>query len=652
MKKYLSVILTIAGLSLLYLIDALLGDSLYDRYGKSIIDFFGPYYDGVLIGAAIIICIGGAAFYLRSKESGKAVDNEAKSVEKSLFEKARAGQQEKFNQRSKAKLANRDFVDIEVSYTVEGSDTLAAGINRDVKEGEKEQDILKVFEASFGRLLIVGLPGAGKTTLVLDLAEQLLKKYEDQIPVVLDIATWQPRFNSIESWVIELLPDIGINEVLAKQLVDEKKLIPLFDGLDELSEENRAGFLTAVEKYGADSVNRFVITSRKAEYAATIDAAVEYQVKMEPFTLSQIRAALSKKFSPERAAIIARIDTDEYFRKAIETPFYLNAVQLLFSKKSLPQTLLFEADSLEGRQNEIKSAFVQNALHSFNDYPEKDTFRWLAFLADRMTRRSMVRFELVDMQYDWIHRGLLAISSANLVLVFAGIVSFFPLIIFIVLSLMFLLDKTLQELMFPLFVGMLFGIVVSFLTGPAQIERKDKLVWSIAGFVRALKKVWLIPAGFLIVSVGIGVKFEDGEIFFGETLTNVLWGGVVLYITLSLVEMIDSEVNLYLKINKPYQRFIGSMLSFHFSIIQHWHLCYLLRNRGLIPRRYPDFLQAATDQHILESDGGSWRFRHRILQEYFAEEWERNHADNYPDGWKANNQQSGKFKLNIPKLRK
>ncbi|MCF8247310.1 MAG: hypothetical protein K9J37_19865 [Saprospiraceae bacterium] len=28
-----------------------------------------------------------------------------------------------------------------------------------------------------------------------------------------------------------------------------------------------------------------------------------------------------------------------------------------------------------------------------------------------------------------------------------------------------------------------------------------------------------------------------------------------------------------------------------------------------------------TARHLLETDGATWRFRHRILQEYFAEQW-------------------------------
>jgi hypothetical protein len=35
------------------------------------------------------------------------------------------------------------------------------------------------------------------------------------------------------------------------------------------------------------------------------------------------------------------------------------------------------------------------------------------------------------------------------------------------------------------------------------------------------------------------------------------------------------------------------------------------------------FLREMDARHIFESPGGSWRFRHKILQDYFIQEYER-----------------------------
>jgi hypothetical protein len=41
----------------------------------------------------------------------------------------------------------------------------------------------------------------------------------------------------------------------------------------------------------------------------------------------------------------------------------------------------------------------------------------------------------------------------------------------------------------------------------------------------------------------------------------------------------------------------------------------------VLPLRLVHFLNEMTDRHLFETDGATWRFRHRILQAYFAGQW-------------------------------
>jgi len=59
----------------------------------------------------------------------------------------------------------------------------------------------------------------------------------------------------------------------------------------------------------------------------------------------------------------------------------------------------------------------------------------------------------------------------------------------------------------------------------------------------------------------------------------------------------------------------------YFSILQHWHLRHLLHKKGLLPQKLVSFLNDMVKCNILETTGASWRFRHRILQDYFADQW-------------------------------
>lgn len=77
----------------------------------------------------------------------------------------------------------------------------------------------------------------------------------------------------------------------------------------------------------------------------------------------------------------------------------------------------------------------------------------------------------------------------------------------------------------------------------------------------------------------------------------------------------------FLQITTPYQRFTASAKALHFSILQHWLLRWQLYRAGVLPLRLVDFLNEMTSRHLLETDGATWRFRHRILQEYFTGQW-------------------------------
>ena len=104
--------------------------------------------------------------------------------------------------------------------------------------------------------------------------------------------------------------------------------------------------------------------------------------------------------------------------------------------------------------------------------------------------------------------------------------------------------------------------------------------------------------------------------------------GTFHFFIIGISEQIIYSQN-FLIVTKPYQRFKASIWFLHFSILQHFHLRWLLYRQGLFPWKLVKFLKEATKHHILESDGGSWRFRHRILQDYFARHWKEHYAEKY-----------------------
>ena len=92
-----------------------------------------------------------------------------------------------------------------------------------------------------GKLLILGTPGAGKTTALLSLAQQLVQEAIAQpktvIPIIFELSAWRKDQQSLEAWLIEqLYQNFGGDpkKRIYEPWLEQQVLLPLLDGLDEL----------------------------------------------------------------------------------------------------------------------------------------------------------------------------------------------------------------------------------------------------------------------------------------------------------------------------------------------------------------------------------------------------------------------------------
>src|SRR4051812_18757297 len=117
-----------------------------------------------------------------------------------------------------------------------------------------------------GRLVIIGEPGAGKTAAALLLLLALCdsRQLSERVPVMFSLATWRPDAESVEQWIIkQLTATYGASEKLAHALAGERKILPFFDGLDELPDEVRPTGLAALRGLIDTPL---VLTSRTQEF--------------------------------------------------------------------------------------------------------------------------------------------------------------------------------------------------------------------------------------------------------------------------------------------------------------------------------------------------------------------------------------------------
>ncbi|MFN0216155.1 MAG: NACHT domain-containing protein [Saprospiraceae bacterium] len=567
-----------------------------------------------------------------------------KAIETQLSEGEKENQQlreafrQRYRNRLSQKLASRQPVNLRRFATTEGTSEQVAATFIPYGSNQIGAEISKTFQDALGRLLIVGQPGAGKTTLLLQLADRLFDLEEDALPVVINLATWKSSFAKLETWLEAVLAaELSTNKAGTKSVLRQSNLILLLDGLDELRQKEAINScLAAIADYGSVAGRRFVITCRIEEYKRVEEnARVNLQIEVGPLDGEQLEDELTRmgREQPEALPLLQAIRKDPLLLQAAETPFYFNTLQLLFAG-SLPA---FTDGDLKSRKYEIKQKFVDEALYNAKNktYLPLSAAHWLSFLASRMNQRNMVVFELRDLQYSWWHKwshwnNIVATFMYRLVAGLAiGLV--FALVFRLAFGLFYgLFGGQVGGLVILLGEGLVFGLIIGLSNGliggvvyglvgglSFYIETRDSVNWSIKGYLRLFKS-------FLVRWLVIGLVFG---LIIG--LANVLAYGLIIGLVIGLViglingltEMIDKESNDLIQITSPYHRFYASMKVFYFSILQHCHLRYLLFKKGILPYDLVDFLKEMSARNLLEFDGATWRFRHRIIQDYFAEQW-------------------------------
>ncbi|MGH3833661.1 MAG: NACHT domain-containing protein [Pseudonocardiaceae bacterium] len=129
------------------------------------------------------------------------------------------------------------------------------------------------------RLVIVGGPGAGKTTLAVQLVLQLLADWQpgEPVPVLLSLASWDPHTRPrLQDWLAAQLnqtyPDLrafGTNT--AQRLAEQGWLLPVLDGLDEIPAQRRGEVIEALNA-SLHPDTGLIMTSRTTEYTETVRA--------------------------------------------------------------------------------------------------------------------------------------------------------------------------------------------------------------------------------------------------------------------------------------------------------------------------------------------------------------------------------------------
>jgi hypothetical protein len=295
-------------------------------------------------------------------------------------------------------------------------------------------NVADVFEAvPSRRLVVLGRGGAGKTTLVTELALALLAPkrrawVDAPVPVIFRLASWNPVLQpSLDDWLVaQLTADhkaLGLTTrgkgTLASQLVKGRHIIPLLDGFDELAPDLRAEGIHRLNM-ARDHGEALVLTSRPHEYMEalthansvfryaavieledlTLDDVVDYLPRTtRPVAQNQKQAeenANRTKWDPVLASMRSAPEDVQgaMLLEVLSVPLMVSLARSIYSETPADPAELLDADRFPDAatmSDHLFDQFVKTAyeypssdrLHDKHNksWRPEDARRWLSFLA-------------------------------------------------------------------------------------------------------------------------------------------------------------------------------------------------------------------------------------------------------------------------------
>jgi MFS family permease len=530
--------------------------------------------------------------------------------------------------------------------------------------------VCRIFDDLGQALLILGAPGTGKTTLLLELTQELLDSAEhdesDPIPVVFNLSSWAVRRQPLDLWLVaELNERSDVPKRVAKQWVESEQIVPLLDGLDEVAVEHRQACVEAINGFRRDhGLLPIAICSRIADYEAlSTKLRLQSAILIQTLTKLQVQNYLQCAGESMRG-LQAALEKDASLWELLDTPLMLWVAMLAYRDAPVQ----FSADeTLAQRRTRLFANFVDAVFKRRSieaSYTPKQTIYWLSLLGCTLTRVKQTVFYLESLNVDWLPTRAQKWLSATGIVVVSGLIAGLVL-------LPFGLTNGL--------IGLVLGLIVALIYSLTELRPAEIVRFNLAHF-RARKNSAIRNGLSVGLSVGliVGLMYVDSRLnrsspygLYGPILTLI--GGLALglvlgpifgliggLITLLFTEAVETRTVPNQGTHRSITMALGVWLIFGLSIgliyvlivggatdglnlglsvgliagliggglfsLRHFVLRLVLGISGSAPFDYVSFLDYAVERLFLRKIGGGYIFTHHMLMEYFASMLESNQS--------------------------
>lgn len=264
--------------------------------------------------------------------------------------------------------------------------------------------LVQIFDdgAIGGKLLILGPPGSGKTTALLELCQELMTRADqdaaEPMPVLCSLSSWREDGRALSVWLVEYLKvKYGVRKDLGKAWLDDRGLVPLLDGLDEVDPEHQHACVHAINHFQQECrPPHMVVCCRFAEYENyPTKLQLHGAVRLLPLGDDQIRQYLQHA---ESAALWQGIRSDPETLELARSPLLLRMISVAYAETSPDEWQ--RLTSASARQAHLFDVYIRRMLSAgaSERFTQGQTVTWLGWLAKTMKEHGQSELLIEHLQ--------------------------------------------------------------------------------------------------------------------------------------------------------------------------------------------------------------------------------------------------------------